>query len=188
MLTSDLNYDLPSELIAQTPVEPRDSSRLMVVNRGTREILHKHFHDLPEFLTSRDILVANDSRVLPARLHGRKPSGGKVELLLLRKHDATRWQGLVGGRHVTEVLLDVGADATVTASVTPIDADESWLITFSQPIEPLLERAGEMPLPPYIHTALVNPDRYQTVYARTSGSAAAPTAGNAPRRAACRMS
>ena len=177
MLTSDLYYDLPQELIAQTPVEPRDSSRLMVVDRHSETILHKYFHDLPEFLSARDLLVANDSRVIPARLTGRKPSGGKVELLLLRKLDDTHWRGLVGGRHVTDVLLDLAGDMMITAHVAPATAEEDWLITFTQPVEPLLERTGKMPLPPYIHAHLDDQERYQTVYARVSGSAAAPTAG-----------
>jgi S-adenosylmethionine:tRNA ribosyltransferase-isomerase len=178
MLTSELDYQLPPELIAQIPVEPRDTSRLMVVQRSTRTITHHIFRDLPQLLKSYDLLVANDSRVIPARVFGRKPSGGKVELLLLRRLDDLTWRCLVGGRNVNEVLVPAGDGKTLRARVelTAPDATD-WLIHFDEPVEPYLNQIGEMPLPPYIHETLQNPDRYQTVYARVAGSAAAPTAG-----------
>ena len=105
MLTSELDYDLPSELIAQHPIEPRDASRLMVIHRNTGAIEHRHFYDLPHYLQAGDLLVANHSRVIPARLMGRKPTGGKAELLLLRKLDPTQWLALVGGRNVKQIIF-----------------------------------------------------------------------------------
>lgn len=177
MLTSELDYDLPAELIAQIPVEPRDNSRLMVIDRMSAVISHRLFRDLPQLLHPNDLLVANDSRVIAARLYGRKPSGGKVELLLLRKLDSTHWRGLVGGRNVHEVLLMLPGQQTITAQVQ-YDADaDDWMIAFPCPIEPFMDKLGTMPLPPYIHEHLADPERYQTVYAKVTGSAAAPTAG-----------
>jgi S-adenosylmethionine:tRNA ribosyltransferase-isomerase len=178
MLTSELDYQLPPELIAQIPVEPRDTSRLMVIRRETKTITHHLFRDLPELLKSYDLLVANDSRVIPARIFGQKPSGGKVELLLLRKLDDHTWRCLVGGRNVHEVLLPVGDGKQLHAHVELVAAsDTDWLIHFDEPVDPYLNQVGVMPLPPYIHAELKNPSRYQTVYARVAGSAAAPTAG-----------
>ena len=178
MLTSELDYQLPPELIAQIPVEPRDTSRLMVIRRETRTITHHIFRDLPELLKPYDLLVANDSRVIPARIFGQKPSGGKVELLLLRKLDDHTWRCLVGGRNVRDVLLPVGDGKQLHAHVELVSAsDTDWLIHFDEPVDPYLNQVGVMPLPPYIHAELKNPSRYQTVYARVAGSAAAPTAG-----------
>ena len=178
MLTTELDYQLSPELIAQTPVEPRDASRLMVIRRQTGAIKHHIFRDLPSLLDAHDLLVANDSRVIPARLYGQKPSGGKVELLLLRKLDDLTWRCLVGGRNVREVLLPVGAGRQLRASVEMLAEDDAdWVIHFDEPVDPYLNRVGVMPLPPYIHEELQNPSRYQTVYARVTGSAAAPTAG-----------
>jgi S-adenosylmethionine:tRNA ribosyltransferase-isomerase len=178
MLTSELDYQLPPELIAQTPVEPRDTSRLMVIQRATRTISHHTFRDLPSLLKPHDLLVANDSRVIPARIFGQKPSGGKVELLLLRKLDEFTWRCLVGGRNVHDIFLPVGQGKHLHASVELTSAnDTDWLIHFDEPVDPYLNQVGVMPLPPYIHEVLKQPSRYQTVYARVSGSAAAPTAG-----------
>lgn len=177
MLTSELDYNLPPDLIAQTPVEPRDASRLMVIDRATGSIAHHHFYELDKLLHEHDLLVANDSRVIPARLYGTKPSGGKVELLLLRKLDALTWRGLVGGRNVSTVELVVHTGRSIQVDVEMSQDDGDWLLRFSEPIDPYLESLGAMPLPPYIHTRLDDPTRYQTVYARISGSAAAPTAG-----------
>jgi S-adenosylmethionine:tRNA ribosyltransferase-isomerase len=178
MFTTELDYYLPPEQIAQTPIEPRDASRLMVVDRKTGTIKHHIFRDLPMLLHPGDLLVANDSRVIPARLYGRKPSGGKVELLLLRRLDSVTWRGLVGGRNVQVVQLPIGGGKSLCATVEQQNAgDADWLIHFEEPVEPYLERVGAMPLPPYIHEELQNPSRYQTVYARVTGSAAAPTAG-----------
>ncbi len=182
MQTSELDYDLPLDLIAQTPAEPRDSSRLMVVERASGRIEHRVFRDLPALLRAPDLLVANDTRVIPARIHARKLTGGKVEILLLRKLDATRWEALVGGRRVRELVIDVpGAQPIRGVAQRLPDAtqseDASRLIEFDAPLEPLLERIGLMPIPPYIHQQPNDPARYQTVYARIAGSAAAPTAG-----------
>ena len=178
MLTSELDYQLPPELIAQTPVEPRDTSRLMVIHRATRTITHHIFRDLPELLRPNDLLVANDSRVIPARVFGQKPSGGKVELLLLRKLDELTWRCLVGGRNVHDVVLPVGDGKQLHAHVELVSPGEmDWVIHFDEPVDAYLNQVGVMPLPPYIHEELKNPQRYQTVYARVTGSAAAPTAG-----------
>ena len=176
MLTSELDYDLPSELIAQHPIEPRDASRLMVIYRNTGAIEHRHFYDLPHYLQAGDLLVANHSRVIPARLMGRKPTGGKAELLLLRKLDPTQWLALVGGRNVKQIIFDQTPEVTVMVLAADSNNPER-VIQFSQPIEPFLEQLGTMPLPPYIQSRLNDPGRYQTVYAAVTGSAAAPTAG-----------
>jgi len=176
MLTSELDYDLPSELIAQHPIEPRDASRLMVIHRNTGAIEHCHFYDLPHYLQAGDLLVANHSRVIPARLMGRKPTGGKAELLLLRKLAQTQWLALVGGRNVRKIIFDQTPEVTVTVLAANSNNPER-VIQFSQPIEPFLEQLGTMPLPPYIQSRLNDPGRYQTVYAAVAGSAAAPTAG-----------
>ncbi len=187
MRTEDFAYELPERLIAQTPVEPRDSSRLMVVHRRSGEIEHRYFRDIGDYLRAGDLLVANESRVIPARLFGRKiPSGGRVELLLVHRRDERHWEALVRGRHVragsTLGFPDAGqplpADAyEITAEVLEETAAGGRLLRFSQPLDPILDRLGVMPLPPYIHTPLQNAERYQTVYSRVRGSAAAPTAG-----------
>lgn len=176
MLTSELDYDLPSELIAQHPMEPRDASRLMVIHRHSRTIEHKHFYDLPQYVQAGDLLVANHSQVIPARLIGRKPSGGKAEVLLLRKLDATRWLALVGGRNVKEIVFDQAPDLSIVVLPAEQDTPER-VVQFSQPVEAFLDQLGTMPLPPYIQARLNDPTRYQTVYASVAGSAAAPTAG-----------
>jgi len=191
--TSDFDYDLPPGLIAQTPVEPRDASRLLVLHRGNGQIEHRHFCDIAEYLRPGDLLVANESRVIHARLFGRKvPTGGKVEILLLTQRDERTWEVLLkpgrrlkpGARIAIEAQGErlSGAKATsfsagVTAQVVDITSDGGRVLAFSVPIEPLLERIGVVPLPPYIHTSLPDPERYQTVYARVRGSVAAPTAG-----------
>jgi S-adenosylmethionine:tRNA ribosyltransferase-isomerase len=177
MLTTELDYALPADLIAQTPSEPRDTSRLMLIDRATQSVSHRKFWELPQLLNSGDLLVANDSRVIPARLFGHKPSGGKVEILLLRKLDNLTWRGLVGGRHVQQVDLLVSPDKTLHATVTLAEGGADWLLRFDEPIDAYLNQLGVMPLPPYIHTHLQDAERYQTVYARLAGSAAAPTAG-----------
>ncbi len=188
MHITELDYHLPSELIAQMPAEPRDSSRLLVCRRADRSHRNKHFRDLPGFLSPNDLLVANDTSVINARLHGHKPTGGKVEVLLLRKQDDVTWTALVGGRNVKRVEFrlsrpegqgrDAGVEkAVVTAEVAENPNDATFTVRFSQPIEPHLAQLGETPLPPYIHQKVSDPNRYQTVYARVAGSAAAPTAG-----------
>jgi S-adenosylmethionine:tRNA ribosyltransferase-isomerase len=184
MKTSDFDYDLPPELIAQTPVEPRDSSHLMVVNRERSSIEHRRFYELVDFLHEGDVLVFNDSRVIPARLYGKKvEGGGQVEILLLRRRQPGVWETLVrrGGWLKPGALIGIaGEDGTgerdeLTGEVVGQEEDGIKVVRFSD--ESLLSRLGHVPLPPYIHTPLSRPERYQTVYARIAGSVAAPTAG-----------
>jgi len=180
--TSDFDYTLPPELIAQRPLTQRDASRLLVLNRADGRIQHQQFSDILDYLQPGDILVANDSRVIPARLYGRKPSGGKVEILLLEQLDDTRWKALVGGKKLRAGsiihLLDGNGDASeVTAEVTAVLNGPQREIQFNQPTDNWLYEFGYTPLPPYIHETLNDAERYQTVYARPPGSAAAPTAG-----------
>jgi S-adenosylmethionine:tRNA ribosyltransferase-isomerase len=248
MNTSDFDYTLPPELIAQTPIEPRDSSRLLVVHRASGQLEHRVFRDIVEYLRPGDLLVANDSRVIPARLHGRKTTGGQVEVLLLRRApdpkgfdemsgvDASRvgkpfgsetWECLVGGKGLrpgVQAIIDtpprsgrsltepatvprsgrsltepatmprsgrsLTEPATVPRSgrsltepaaiVATIEAElpeGSRLVSFNRPVDEWLYDAGDVPLPPYIHTTLDDPERYQTVYSRVDGSAASSTAG-----------
>ncbi len=173
------DYDLPPELIAQTPVEPRDSSRLMVIDRAAGTIEHTRFRDLPRYLVAGDLLVANESRVLRMRLFGRKATGGKIETLLLRQHDDLSWEALVRGKHIgAGARLHFGeGEGGVGATVLETLPHGGRLIRFDRAVEPLLPSLGVVPLPPYIHTILEDDERYQTVYSRTPGSAAAPTAG-----------
>ncbi len=176
MKTSDFDYELPPELIAQTPIEPRDHSRLMVLDRTRRTIEHRHFYDLPGLLQPSDVLVFNDSRVIPARLEARKAgTGGRIELLLLQRMAPGVWQSLVRpARRVTVgTMLEIAGGPT--AEVTACQDGGIRTLRFSD--EGSLESLGQIPLPPYVHTPLADPARYQTVYARTSGSVAAPTAG-----------
>lgn len=173
MHITELDYDLLEERIAQHAAEPRDHSRLLVCKRADHSHQHKHFYDLPAFLSPDDLLVANDTSVINARLHGRKPTGGKVEVLLLRKRDATTWEALVGGRNVKEIIFTDELRADVMLN----NDNATFVVHFNQPAEPFLNTLGETPLPPYIHEKLSDPSRYQTVYARVAGSAAAPTAG-----------
>ena len=177
--TSDFDYDLPPELIAQTPIEPRDHSRLMVVRRADGRIDHARFYDLPEYLGPGDLLVFNDSRVIPARLHGASvPSGARIELLLLERLEGGTWRSLVKpGRRMREgAEFEIeGAGRTVTGRVVAMNGDGSRDVALSD--EAHLAEMGIVPLPPYINEPLSDPERYQTVYSRVSGSVAAPTAG-----------
>jgi S-adenosylmethionine:tRNA ribosyltransferase-isomerase len=174
--TSDFDFDLPSEYIAQEPIEPRDASRLLVLNRKTGAIEHATFQELRKYLSPDDLLVLNETRVIPARLYARKSSGGKVEILLLHKEDPHTWETLVGGKRlVSGVRLQVESGPTVEI-IKVLDGSRR-LVRFDEPIEPYLDRAGHVPLPPYIHKTLADPERYQTIFARQPGSAAAPTAG-----------
>ncbi|MFW6069141.1 MAG: tRNA preQ1(34) S-adenosylmethionine ribosyltransferase-isomerase QueA [Chloroflexota bacterium] len=183
MQTSQFDYHLPPERIAQRPVEPRDASRLLVLHRDTGRIEHTHFRNLLQYLRPGDILVANDSRVYPARLYGEKSeTGGKVELLLLERLDADRWRALVGGRRVrlgTVISLHeaTGQKSELQATITAELEDAQREVTFSSSLDDHLDRLGHTPLPPYIHEELEDAERYQTIYARRQGSAAAPTAG-----------
>ncbi len=199
MNTADFDYTLPPELIAQTPIEPRDASRLLVVHRDTGRLEHRVFRDIIEYLRPGDLLVANDSRVIPARLHGRKASGGQVELLLLRPapdpqgfdevsgDDASGarkavgaevWECLVGGKGLrpgVQVTLD--GDPPVMATIVAELPESRRLISFDRPTAEWLYDLGETPLPPYIHAPLADGERYQTVYSRVEGSVASSTAG-----------
>jgi len=238
MKTSEFDYHLPKELIAQTPLEPRDASRLLVLPRASGTMEHRLFRDLGEYLRPGDLLVANESRVIPARLYGRKAgSGGRVELLLIAQRAADTWEVLVRGRRLgVGAQIEIGGKKQEAGSrkqeavgrkqeaggkrqeanqqigksqiskpnrqitnqqigksqigksaianhkspigeVVGVTEAGGRLVRFSPPIEPLLDRLGIVPLPPYIHTPLADPERYQTVYARIRGSVAAPTAG-----------
>ncbi len=180
MKLSDFDYELPPELIAQTPIEPRDASRMLVVPREGGVMEHRQFRDLPEYLRPGDVLVLNQTRVIPARLQTRKSrTGGKVELLLLRQLDPTTWLALAGGHNVHPGLrLEAQQQGlTINAEIVERREDAQCVVRFSEPLNAHLEELGEVPLPPYIHEPLTDPDRYQTVFARLDGSAAAPTAG-----------
>ncbi|MBM3152589.1 MAG: tRNA preQ1(34) S-adenosylmethionine ribosyltransferase-isomerase QueA [Chloroflexi bacterium] len=177
MKTSDFDYHLPLERIAQTPLEPRDSSRLLVLHRDTGRLERSIFRDIGRYLNPGDLLVLNQTRVIPARLFARKPTGGRVELLLLRRQEGQIWECLVGGKGLkTGSRLQIEENGPEAELVAVLDGARR-LVRFNRPIEMYLPRLGHVPLPPYIHEALKNPDRYQTVYARDPGSAAAPTAG-----------
>ena len=181
--TSDFDYNLPLGQIAQHPLERRDASRLLILNRADDKICHQHFSDLINFLRPGDVIVANDSRVIPARLFGHKrETGGRVELLLIEQLSDKRWQVLVGGKRlqtgVTIELVDNnGQPTTLTAEIDRVLEGPIREVTFSQPLDDDLSSLGHAPLPPYIHEKLADPERYQTVYSRLPGSAAAPTAG-----------
>lgn len=176
MKTSDFDYNLPESSIAQTPAEPRDSSRLLVLHRETGAIEHKIFRDVRDYLKAGDLLVLNQTRVIPARIFAHKETGGKVELLLLRRRDELTWEALVGGKGL-RVGKSVQVENGPKAEILEILEGSERLIKFSEPIEPYFSQVGNVPLPPYIHEKLSDPERYQTVFAKEPGSAAAPTAG-----------
>ena len=180
MRTSEFDYHLPGHLIAQTPAEQRDSSRLLVLYRGTRHIEHRRFYQLTDYLREGDVLVFNDSRVVPARLHGRREhTGGRVELLLLVRLEPGIWKavGRPGRRLKPGTRLKIDADSLDELWIEVLESAEDGLKTVGVSSEEAMERAGAIPLPPYIHTPLDDPERYQTVYSRAPGSVAAPTAG-----------
>ena len=204
MKTSDFDYHLPPELIAETPIEPRDASRLLVVDRRSGTLAHRHFADLLEYLRAGDLLVGNNSRVIPARLHGTKPTGGSVEIFLVRPRadphpagereqppsplrrvvrgeEGAAWECLVGGKGLRPgVRVQVrhhGAAGDITATILAETESGSRVVAFDPPVEKWLWDAGEVPLPPYIHQPLTDPERYQTVYSRIEGSVASSTAG-----------
>jgi len=174
--TSSFDYNLPQSSIAQTPAEPRDSSRLLVLYRDTGIIEHKIFHDILDYLKPNDLLVLNRTRVIPARIFAKKETGGRVELLLLRRRDELTWEALVGGKGLRVGKLLYVKNGPQTEIIEILEGSER-LIKFSKPIEPYFSKVGHVPLPPYIHEKLIDPERYQTVYSRDVGSAAAPTAG-----------
>ena len=180
MKTSDFHYDLPEELIAQTPLEKRDASRLMVIHRDSGELEHRIFSDLPDYLNPGDCLVINDSRVLPARLLGNRSTGGAVEVLLLQDKSNGVWECLTKPGRKTQPGTELSfGNGLLTATVIGALEDGNKLIQFhySGIFLEILEKLGKMPLPPYIHEDLEDSERYQTVYSREIGSAAAPTAG-----------
>lgn len=180
MKTSDFYFDLPEKQIAQVPLKDRTSSRLMVLDKVTGETKHQHFYDILDYLNEGDCLVLNDTRVIPARLFGTRPSGGKVEFLLLTRKDEKRWEVLVKpgkkARVGDEIIFGEGI---LKAKVEEIIEDGNRIVSFEYEgiFEEVLDRLGEMPLPPYIHEKLEDKERYQTVYSKHEGSAAAPTAG-----------
>jgi S-adenosylmethionine:tRNA ribosyltransferase-isomerase len=178
MDTALFDYHLPSEFIAQQPAEPRDSSRLLVLRRSDGRIEHRSFRDIAEYLDPGDLLVANNSRVIPARLHGRKATGGVVEIFLLRPLDdaGSDWACMVRGRGLeTGAVVELAQD--VQATITAVTAEGLRHVHFSAPIRPYLDELGEVPLPPYITGYTGDRERYQTIYSRPEGSVAAPTAG-----------
>jgi S-adenosylmethionine:tRNA ribosyltransferase-isomerase len=206
MKTSDFNFNLPLEYIAQTPVEPRDSSRLLVLERKTGILKHCVFRDIGQFLHPGDLLVVNRTKVIPARIFARKVSGGRVEILLLRRENLLTWECLVGGKGLSVgkqliVEFDDGChlrmpgiaisrssrkssgydvsreDFRLHAEIIEALEGSRRRIRFEAPIEPYFTKVGHVPLPPYIREPLGDPERYQTVYARDPGSVAAPTAG-----------
>lgn len=190
MLTSLFDYELPEDFIAQQPAEPRDSSRLLVLNRTTGEVVHRTFSEIGDYLRAGDLLVGNDSRVIPARLHGHKMTGGAVEVFLLRQQDedGAIWECLVRGKKLTEGTKlkmgrwgDGGIGSApmppISATIRTVNLSGTRMVEFSEPIQPYLDALGEVPLPPYITEYTGDRERYQTVYSRPEGSAAAPTAG-----------
>lgn len=179
MLVTDFDYDLPQELIAQHPMEPRDHSRLLVVDKKTGEIEHKHFYDLVNYLKPGDVLVFNDTRVIPARLHGTKDTGAHVEVFLLTRRDATDWEVLVRPGKKLQVGAKINFSDELSCEVIEHTDFGGRVVRFKYDgiFEEFLDRLGETPLPPYITAPLEDKERYQTVYNRERGSAAAPTAG-----------
>lgn len=181
MKTSDFYYDLPQELIAQTPLDDRSASRLLVLNKESGKIEHKHFYDIENMLNSGDCLVLNDTRVLPARLYGAKEgTGGKIEFLLLNRITRDRWEVILKpGKKAKPGARFVFGDGLLTAEIIETVNDGNRIVEFSYDgvFENILDRLGEMPLPPYITEKLQDKERYQTVYSKNDGSAAAPTAG-----------
>lgn len=175
--TSDFDYNLPQERIAQTPMEPRDHARLLVYQRANDSITHKHFYDIVDYIHAGDLLVMNQTRVIPARMYAQKlPGLGRLEILLLRKQNALEWSCLIGGSG-----MKVGRRLQVIdgpcAEVIGVFEGAKRVLRFDEPIESFFNQAGHVPLPPYIHGYTGDPERYQTVFNKTPGSAAAPTAG-----------
>lgn len=173
------DYELPEELIAQTPIEPRDASRLLVFDRKSKQIEHKHFYDIENYLRAGDVLVINNTRVIPARLYGYKSTGAKLEVLLLKRHELNVWECLMKPAkrlHIGEELVFNEELKCRLLEIMP-DGNRKIEFVYNGVLEDILSRVGQMPLPPYIHEKLKNQERYQTVYNKVAGSSAAPTAG-----------
>lgn len=180
MKKSDFYFDLPEELIAQTPIQQRDASRLLVLDRNSGDISHRVFSDITEYLMPGDCLVLNDSRVIPARLIGSRKTGGAVEVLLLKDLGNNKWEALTRPGRKTKIgeKIYFGDGILVAEVIDEIDDGKRIVeFTYQGIFLEILEKLGQMPLPPYIHERLENPERYQTVYSKNIGSAAAPTAG-----------
>ena len=185
MKTDLFDYELPATAIAQQPVEPRDQSRLLVLHRASGTLEHRCFAEIGEYLRSGDLLVANNSRVIPARLSARKTTGGSVEIFLLRQNDElgqvweclVRGKGLVAGTVVEVERRDGGEAGRITAEIVTVHESGTRTVRFSSPIQPYLDALGEIPLPPYITEYSGDRERYQTIYSQPQGSSAAPTAG-----------
>jgi S-adenosylmethionine:tRNA ribosyltransferase-isomerase len=179
--TSDFYYDLPEELIAQTPIKKRDHSRLLVLDKKTGEVEHKHFFDIIDYLQEGDCLVINDTKVLPARLYGtREDTGALIEILLLKRIDDNKWEILVKpGKKAKVGAKIIFKENLLSGKILEVEEDGNRIIEFEYKgiFEEILDVLGEMPLPPYIHEKLEDKNRYQTIYAKNPGSAAAPTAG-----------
>ena len=175
--TDDFDYHLPPKFVAQIPVEPRDSARMMIWHRGARDIVHRQVADIGSYLNPGDALALNDTRVLAARLRGRKSTGGRVELLLLRRMTGRTWEVMVRGSGMSAGARVEIAGGGISARVLSDAGGPRRVVRFSHSITSLLNQIGEIPLPPYVKNRLIDDDRYQTVYAAVDGSAAAPTAG-----------
>jgi len=176
--THDFYYDLPEELIAQTAAEPRDSSRLLVYNRKKDEISHRIFRNIEEYLNKGDLLVVNNTKVLPVRLYGEKiPTGGKIEFLLLKRLDLTTWEVVLKPGKIAKPGVEFRFGDELTAKVLSVADEGTRIVEFSYDgvFEDILRRTGEMPLPHYIKQKITDNERYNTVYSKTDGSAAAPT-------------
>ncbi len=176
MKTENFNYELPSEFIAQTPVEPRDSSKLLLLERESGQIAHTIFNQISDHLQAGDLLVVNKTRVIPARIFARKPTGGKVEILLLRKNGDDTWLAMLGGKRL-KAGMQLHIENGPEVDILDVLDGANRRIRFTQPVEDFFPAIGNTPLPPYIHEKLDDPERYQTVYSQDAGSAAAPTAG-----------
>lgn len=180
MKTSDFNYELPEELIAQTPVEPRDSSRFLVYDRASDKVGHAHFYDLPSYLLKGDLLVINNTRVIPARIYGHMDGRESVfEILLLKRIDYTRWETIMKPARKARVgsVIEICDELSATVEDAGEYGARTVRFNFDGVFEDILDRVGNMPLPPYIKEKLADKERYQTVYSKVEGSAAAPTAG-----------
>lgn len=178
MLTKTFEYHLPEELIAQTPVEPRDSSRLMVIDRKNRTVMERRFSDIVDFFSPGDVLVLNNTRVIAARLPARRPGGGKAEVFLLKDLGNAQWEALVKPGAKIPVGTVLSLQNGVTIQILATTPDGGRIVAFSSPeaVRSALDEVGQVPLPPYIKQSLADPSRYQTVYASVEGSVAAPTA------------